>query len=146
MKPEKIRVIAICLFRRGDRILVFEGFDAVAGTHFYRPLGGGVHPGETSREAVIREIREEVGLEVADLTLLGSIENIFVLNGRPRHEIVYVYDGRFVDESVYAREELEVIEDDGERLRARWLEIGSFGETRRLVPETLRRLLGASTD
>ena len=44
-KAPFIRVIAICLFRHDDRILVFEGFDEVKGTHFYRPLGGGVDVG-----------------------------------------------------------------------------------------------------
>ncbi len=63
-KAESIQVIAICVFGRDDNILVFDGFDSVKGLPLYRPLGGGIEPGETSQEAVAREIHEELGLEV----------------------------------------------------------------------------------
>jgi hypothetical protein len=36
----KIRPIAICVFRHKDRILVAEGYDPVKKQTFYRPLGG----------------------------------------------------------------------------------------------------------
>jgi hypothetical protein len=52
VKPKHIRVIAICLLRRGEYLLVFEGFDSVKKTRYYRPLGGGVRPGEASSDAV----------------------------------------------------------------------------------------------
>jgi len=54
IKPSFIRVIAICIFRRGNRILV-EAFDSVKGSPYYRPLGGGIEPGETSETTLIRE-------------------------------------------------------------------------------------------
>ena len=55
-KPPFIRVIAICVFRIAERILVFEAFDSVKETPFYRPLGGGVEPGETTRELPLGEL------------------------------------------------------------------------------------------
>jgi 8-oxo-dGTP pyrophosphatase MutT (NUDIX family) len=142
MKPDSIRVVAICLFRVEDRILVFEAFDSVRGTPFYRPLGGGVEPGETTRETIQREIREELGLEVTDLHLLGALENLFTCEGELGHEIVFVYDGRFADESAYQRSVLTVTEDNGETLKARWRALDSFDECHRLVPEALISLLG----
>ncbi|MEZ4663218.1 MAG: NUDIX domain-containing protein [Caldilineaceae bacterium] len=141
-KPPSIRVIAICVFRVEERILVFEAFDSVKGSPFYRPLGGGVDPGETTRAAVAREIREELGHEITDLVLLGVIENLFTVEQRVGHEIVFVYDGRFVDETVYAQEYLTVVEDNGDVLRARWREISSFDAYHRLVPPELFGLLG----
>ncbi len=141
-KPTKIRVIAICLFRVDDRILVFEAFDRVKQTPFYRPLGGAVEPGETSREAITREIQEELALEVTELSLLGTLENLFTYEGRPMHEIVFVYDGKFSDKSVYARSSLTVREDNGEILPARWWPIDAFDDYDRLVPEVLFSLLG----
>lgn len=88
---DSIRVIAICVFRRADSILVSGAFDSVKNAMFYRPLGGGVLAGESSRDAVVREIKEEIGCEVVDLELLGVLENVFTLEGRPGHEIVFMY-------------------------------------------------------
>lgn len=71
-----IRPLAICLFRRGDRILVAEGFDPVKGETFYRPLGGAIEFGERAVQTLIREFREEIGEEVADLRYLTTLENM----------------------------------------------------------------------
>jgi 8-oxo-dGTP pyrophosphatase MutT (NUDIX family) len=136
-----IRVVALCVLQRGNSILVFEGFDSIKGTPFYRPLGGGVEPGETSKQACIREIREEIGTEVTDLKLLGTLENIFTLEGEFRHEVVFVYQGRFADGAAYAREEFTVTEDNGEVLKAKWRALSFFNDYHRLVPEQLKLLL-----
>jgi ADP-ribose pyrophosphatase YjhB (NUDIX family) len=136
-----IRVVVLCVFRRFDSILVFEGFDSVKGTPFYRPLGGGVERGETTKQAIIREIREEIDADVTDLKLLGTQENIFTLEGELRHEIVFVYQGRFADEGLYQMEEFTVREDNGETLRASWRPLSFFTEYHRLVPEQLRDML-----
>ena len=140
-KPHHIRVVAICVFRRENSVLVFEGYDSVKGSHFFRPLGGGVEPGETSRAAVAREIEEEMDLHATDFVFLGVLENLFTLDGDPKHEIVFVYDGRFADESVYEREELNGYEANGAPLRATWRRLDSFDENQRLVPEGLGEML-----
>ena len=61
MKKQKIRVIAVSVFQNAGRILVFKGHDPVKGETFYRPLGGAIEFGETSQQALVREIREELG-------------------------------------------------------------------------------------
>ncbi|SRR5712691_3137526 len=76
MKPNEIRPIAICVFREKDRILVAEGHDPVAQT-FYRPLGGAIRCGEKGADTLIRELREELDVEIRDLRYLGALENIF---------------------------------------------------------------------
>ena len=81
MDTTRIRPIAICLFRHNNRILVSEGFDSIRQDYYYRPLGGSIEYGETSREAVAREIREELGAEIENIRLLGVVENIFVYRG-----------------------------------------------------------------
>jgi len=78
MDTTRIRPIAVCLFRHENRILVSEGFDTVKQDYYYRPLGGGIEYGEPSREAVAREIREELGAEIENIRLLDVLENIFV--------------------------------------------------------------------
>lgn len=140
-----IRVISLCVIRRDDSILVFEAFDTVQASPFYRPLGGGVLPGETSQHAVVREIQEEINLEVGELQLLGTLENIFTYEGRPGHEIAFVYEARFKDESAYGIENFVVTEDSGETIPAKWIPLSFFNEYHRLVPEGLMSLLITET-
>lgn len=99
--PKLIRPIAICLFRDGQRLLVSEGYDPVKQRYFFRPLGGGIEFGESSQAAIVREIREETGHEIHQIQLLGVLENRFVFDGKPGHEIVFVYDAEFVDRTLY---------------------------------------------
>jgi 8-oxo-dGTP pyrophosphatase MutT (NUDIX family) len=141
IKPPFIRIIAIGIFKRDNRILVFEAFDSVKGSPFYRPLGGGVDPGETSEAALVREIQEEIGQEVTDLRLLGVLESIFTVEQRAGHEIVFVYDGRFLNEAIYSEASLTIHEDTGETLRAVWRDLDSFDDYHRLVPEKLLALI-----
>lgn len=61
---------------------------------YHRFIGGSVELGETHRDAVLREVREELGASVADLVYLGCIENIFRINGALGHEIVFLYTGQ----------------------------------------------------
>ena len=136
----QIRVIAICIFRHGDKILVFEDFEKAEGKPFYRPLGGGVKFGETTQEALKREIREETGLEVTGLKLLTILENLFMLEGKQGHEIVYVYDGQFTDKSTYKKESFEVREES-ETLVAKWRNLDFFDDYHRLVPREMVTLL-----
>lgn len=91
MLEGKIRVLALAIIRRvGDgAILATRHTDEVRGIVFYRPLGGGIEFGESSADAVRREVQEELGLLVHPVRLLGVLENRFVHQGRPGHEILF---------------------------------------------------------
>jgi NADH pyrophosphatase NudC (nudix superfamily) len=141
MAPPHIRPLAICLLRKGDRILVNEAFDGVKRQTFYRPLGGGIEFGETAADAVTREIREELGAAVRNLRYIDTLENIFTYLGEPGHEIVLVFDGEFEDASLYERDALRGKESDGEPFTARWRELSSFSDAAPLFPEGLATLL-----
>ena len=65
--------------------------------HFHRLVGGGVELGERSVEAVVREIGEELGTALLQPRLLGVLESIFVFEGGPGHEVVFVYTGELGD-------------------------------------------------
>ena len=106
MRPETIKPIVIWVIRDGERIFVSEDTDPVNGGVFYRPLGGGLEHGERSAEAVVRELREEIGAELIDLRVLGTIENIFTFKGELGHEIV-VYEAQFVDRLLYGRDRVD---------------------------------------
>ena len=136
-----IRVMAICLFRRGGEILVAEGLDTANNRRYARPLGGGVELGETSAETIVREIREEIGAEVRDLKLLGVLENLFELEGQQHHEVVFVYDGQFADRSLYEQTEIPLL-DGGWTTGATWRPLDWFDEQCMLVPVGIERLVG----
>jgi len=126
MRPDKIRPIAICICRDGERILVAEGHDSKKGRVFYRPLGGTIEFGEHGAEAVRREFGEEIGTGLSEVRYLGTLENIFVYEGRRGHEIVLVYDGKLADRSLYAK---EIIQGDefGHKFNAVWRRLEEFG-------------------
>ena len=142
MKPKQIRPIAICLFRNGSRILVSDGIDPETGRAYCRPLGGSIEFGERAREAVVREIREELGVEIREARLLGVLENLFTLDGQQGHEIVFVCDARFVNEALYQCETLPFQEEGWASGDARWFDLTKAAQDpARLVPEALLRFL-----
>ena len=100
-----IRNLAICVFRHHSRILVAQGFDDVKNESFLRPLGGAIEFGEMAVEALRREIREELGVEIAEPVRLGVLENVFTYRGQPGHEVIFVFDARFVDAGLYQQAE-----------------------------------------
>lgn len=55
------------------------------------PVGGRIKINEDSESAAKREVREEVGLDLDQLTLIGVIENFFRIEGEPFHEFCFLY-------------------------------------------------------
>jgi 8-oxo-dGTP pyrophosphatase MutT (NUDIX family) len=117
-----IRPIAICLFYNKGKILATVGYDKKTKQKYYRPIGGGIEFGETSQEALVREIIEELNEEVKNLKKLGIIENIFTYCGQAGHEIVFVYDGQFKNKDIYSKKKI-IFSDNGEKDEAIWLDL-----------------------
>lgn len=138
----QIRSVALCIFRNKDRILVFERYDKAKDEIFYRPLGGGIEFGERSEDAVRRELKEELNVDIADLKYLGTLENLFTFNGNSYHEVVLVYDGTLTESRLYEQALLLGKEANGEDIRAMWKSLNEFdsGESI-LYPHGLLELL-----
>lgn len=134
----QIRPIAICVFLMNNKILVAEGYDPVKDEHFYRPLGGGIEFGESSQKTICRELMEELNLEVDgdSLRYLGTLENIFIFNGAPGHEIVLIYDGRLKESGVYEQAVIFGKEANGEDIRAVWKDVDEFSDGKSLLYPT----------
>ena len=68
-------VATLCYVRDGERTLMLRKADQdkVSATPAYNATGGKLGIGEDPRECAIREVREECGLEVTDLTLKGIV-------------------------------------------------------------------------
>ena len=142
MQEGTIRASALCVIRNGDRILAALGYAPAKG-EFYRPLGGGINFGEHSRDAVVREIREEIQAEVTNLRYLGLIENFYSRGDVPTHELVLMYEAEFVDKSLNERMVIQGMEEDG-MFEAEWVPLSDFtsGQST-LFPDGLLELLTA---
>lgn len=147
MMLPSIRVLAICVIRRGEEILGFEVPDDMKGVTGFRPLGGGIEYGESSRAAVSREMSEELGTEIRDLRLLGTLENIFTYKGDQGHEVVFVYEADLVDQTFYEKEEIEFEEPEVPGIvKAVWRSLSTFRRgSMPLYPEGLLELLDGTS-
>ncbi|MEZ4557609.1 MAG: NUDIX domain-containing protein [Caldilineaceae bacterium] len=133
--------IAIGIFTRGTELLVFQGYDTVKGSFYYRPLGGGVEPGERAADALRREIRENWARRspTSGCWTWWRISSRWT-GGRPRDCVCL--PARFVDPAVYAQETLIAHEDNGDRLTVIWRGLDSFDAQHRLVPPELFEVVG----
>ncbi len=140
-KSNFTRPLVICVFSHEGKILAALGNDSVKNNAFYRPLGGMIEFGEHSEIALRREIMEELGEEITDTVYLGTLENIFTYNGKPHHEIVIVYDAKFVNRDLYSKDEIDFDEADV-WYKAHWLKIEDCISGKHLVyPEGLFKLM-----
>jgi ADP-ribose pyrophosphatase YjhB (NUDIX family) len=143
-KKNKIRVLALGIFRNKDRILVFKGHDSKKNEDFYRPLGGGVKFGETIEHTLRREIKEELKAEIKKPILLGVVENIFTYEGERGHEIVYIFDAQLKDRSLYQKKSLDAFEGKNDEIhfQAIWIKLSEVKKTQiALYPDGLLDLL-----
>jgi len=142
MKPGKIRALALGIFRKDDQILVFEAHDPIKNKAFYRPLGGTIEFGEYGHQALAREMREELDVEVTNVHYFGLCENIFTYAGAMGHEIVLLYEASITDKSVYEQEQLVGHELDGSPIHVVWKSLEFFRRgSAPLYPDGLMSLL-----
>jgi len=140
----QIRPIALCIFRNNDHILVFEGYDKAKQEIFYRPLGGGIEFGERSEDAVQRELKEELNVDITNLKYLGTLENIYTFNGGSYHEVVLVYDGMLTESGLYDQALILGKEANGDDIRAMWKSLDEFESGKVILyPDGLMKLLRA---
>lgn len=91
-KYKEIRPVVLGVVRNGDKILVSTGYDEIKKQSFYRCIGGGIEFLEKSQDALKREFKEELGIDVKVKEYLGLTENIFVYNGKNAHELIFLYN------------------------------------------------------
>lgn len=90
--------------------------------YYYIP-GGRVSLHESAEEAIKREIKEELRIDVCINRMLWLAESFFVeeTNGETFHEIAFYFLLDLVDTSIFERSNPFVLEENGEqRLRFYW--------------------------
>ena len=122
-KFKEIRPIVLGLAVKDNKLLVSEGFDNVKKETFYRCLGGGIEFLEKSTDALKREFKEEINIDIVIKNLLGISENIFTYEGKNAHELVFYYNINILGKDY--KEEYVVTDDNGQT-KAVWIDINEF--------------------
>lgn len=94
--------------------------------------GGHIEFGEIGREALVREIREEMGVEAMAGRFLGVVENSFMQHGKPHAEINLVYELTFAEPPENPTSAEDWIEFE-------WRDLADL-DSAGLLPEAFRRL------
>ncbi len=115
-----------CLFIKDGKVLLHRA----EMDDFYALAGGSVEFGETSVEAIEREMKEELGATVKILRLVWVAENFFEYQTRECHEIGLYYLAEFTSDSkkFYSLDEFEGVEsesiqDQQFKLHFKWISL-----------------------
>jgi 8-oxo-dGTP diphosphatase len=119
--PRRQRVAAYAVVVRDDRVLLTRLAPYLTPDERWTLPGGGLEFGEHPRDAVVREVREETGLEVTvgERAWIDSMHRPPVPDSQPEdfHAVRIVYDGAVRPDSPDPR----VVEQDGSTVDARWV-------------------------
>jgi ADP-ribose pyrophosphatase YjhB (NUDIX family) len=115
----RVGAFAIVMDDEG-RVLISRRIDS----GWYNLPGGGVEPDEAVPEGLVREVREETGLEVEIGRMVG-------LYSKPqKHEVVLTFEARVVGGAMQPSDEADVHE---------WVVPAELG-TRNILPKHLERI------
>lgn len=142
----RYRASSLCIVKRRESILL-EQFPEEDGVITFRPVGGTIEYGEDSKSAVVREVKEEINIDIIEPKLLGIIENIYPCYGQIGHEYDFIYQASFNCSDDYEKDVFEGIEGD-KRFLAVWMSLSDFKENPqyKLVPDGLYEMLTSGQD
>ena len=131
----KFRVSGIIV--RDNRILLVEMDKA----GFFCLPGGHVELGETTEEAMLREMKEETDKETYIKKYLGNIENFFINKHNVSiHEVAFYYLMDFKDEEINDLSHIENDEGTLVDLNFKWFDLDDLDSVN-LKPVYLKELL-----
>lgn len=86
-ETEEFHVRTCGIIKQENKFLIMK----VNKTSYYHIPGGHIEIGEDSEQAVIREIKEEIGCDVKEAKLFAIEENFWMRNNRKCHGIEFYY-------------------------------------------------------
>ena len=86
-EAEEFHVRTCGIIKQENKFLIMK----VNKTSYYHIPGGHIEIGEDSEQAVIREIKEEIGCDVKEAKLFSIEENFWMRNNRKCHGIEFYY-------------------------------------------------------
>lgn len=137
-KEVKLIVGGIILSEARNKILLIRRADSMWGDAWSIP-GGHVEYGETVKEALIRELQEELNLKVLDMRFLAYEE--FIVPTKPDKQFVSLNFIVFAKEGISPNKEIK---------EARWFDLRELSEIDHKIPkegvEYLNKLLKKQTN
>ena len=109
----KIRAVAIAVIKRKNDVLAVACHDPVKNEKFYRLPGGGIEFGEKAAEALQREFKEEIGVEISVGKKLGVYENIFTFGNQKGHEVMILHEATLPPEYMQ-KDKIPMLEEEFE--------------------------------
>jgi len=85
---DQFEICARAVIRHRGKILVC----LAKRDNFYFFPGGHIEFGETAKDALKRELAEELGVKLKKCVCIGTVENIYKEDGQKHHEINLVFD------------------------------------------------------
>ncbi len=108
----------------------------VEGRNIYLIPGGKVAQKETSIDAIKREIKEELGFEISDLSLLAVSEEFVNDKGYYNQQINFIYQGTYNETITKAK--FKGLE--GEWINFEWVDINPL-DNYRVYPTSLKEII-----
>ena len=129
------RVSAI--IKKENKVLVHH---SIGSEHFTLP-GGRVKEGESSIEALQREIKEEMDFETEYVRPVSLIENFFIMKGKEYHELLMTHELKFKNEEIYAKEKYKPVKPEKQgKLEFLWIDIKDIDNIN-VVPEAMKNVI-----
>ena len=105
-------------------------------SYSYLP-GGHIEFGETGREALVREMKEETGLDATAGKLLGVVESRFVQKGEPHCEINLIYELKVELPTAIDGNRQQTVAALEDWICFDWVECGKIDDAK-LLPEEMK--------
>lgn len=125
---------------KDGQILLFRRVKEGWGEYWVFP-GGGVEEGETPEQALVREVQEELSLQVTEYKLLFEVFNDFTMNEKypPRQEYFYLVTA-FTGEVKLGGEEAERM-SGADQYYPTWVPLAHIKDMTNLKPEVAQKKL-----
>ena len=90
-------LVSVCAIIQGEEHEILWIYEGDLPYHKWLVMPGGyVKPDETIGQAVVREVKEETGINISPKKLLGIYEDFLSENDEPVHHIILAYETKVV--------------------------------------------------
>ena len=132
----KLNVRAACIIKHNNRILVHRNINK----DHYCLIGGRVEIGESSEDAIKREVKEELGKEIEIDGYISTVENFFEMKGSKYHEYMFIYQAEFKEEKDKLIEDTLQNMEGKDFLRYEWLDLNKI-DNYTVLPKVIKEIL-----